>query len=372
MKECWIQLSLACHIQIINTDELEGDSIGTTYKKKSFEGRALITHHHEDTLEGGVGLQFNHEDLSVEGEEAFIPDAETTSPALFTVEDFSLNDSLVWQIGGRIEHSNIDPIGLDSKSFNPLSASTGLIWHDEAKEYNSALTFSYSERAPNVSELFSNGVHVASQIYENGNTELDTENSLSLELVLRKLTGAVRGSIGTFIQDYGNYINLQNSGESFEDFPIYNYDEIEARIWGMEAEVEGDLYKSGGHLLTLYSGFDLVRGRNKTNDDNLPRLTPVRTKVGLEYAYDKFSSFLEAVRAEKQDNTAEYELATDGYTLLNTGVDYIVAQEDALKVKLFVKGTNLTDEEARIHSSFLKDLAPLRGRAFFAGMRMEF
>ena len=353
-------------------DELEGSEVGTTYDRKAFEGRALITHHHEDLLEGGFGIQLNHEDLSVTGAEAFIPDAETFSPGIFTIEDFALNDNLIWQVGGRIEHAAINPSGLDDKDFNPMSASTGLIWHDQDKKYSTAFTASYSERAPNVSELFADGVHVASQIYERGSSDLETENSVSMELIFRKLTGTVRGSFGTFVQDYSNYINLQNSGEEIDSFDVYDYSEIEARLWGFETEVEADLYNHGGHLLTLYSGFDLVRGRNKTNDDNLPRVTPVRTKLGMEYSYNKLSSFVEAVIAESQDNTAEYELPTDGYTLLNAGFDYTIAQGQNSKVKLFTKGTNLTDEEARIHSSFLKDLAPLRGRAFFAGIRAEF
>jgi iron complex outermembrane receptor protein len=37
-----------------------------------------------------------------------------------------------------------------------------------------------------------------------------------------------------------------------------------------------------------------------------------------------------------------------------------------------LKGTNLTDTEARVHTSFLKDIAPRPGRSFALGVRGYF
>ena len=39
---------------------------------------------------------------------------------------------------------------------------------------------------------------------------------------------------------------------------------------------------------------------------------------------------------------------------------------------IFVKANNLTDEEARVHQSFLKDVAPLPARGFEFGIRGSF
>jgi iron complex outermembrane receptor protein len=41
-------------------------------------------------------------------------------------------------------------------------------------------------------------------------------------------------------------------------------------------------------------------------------------------------------------------------------------------VFLFVRGTNLLDEDARQHASPLKDIAPLAGRSWHIGARAEF
>ena len=39
---------------------------------------------------------------------------------------------------------------------------------------------------------------------------------------------------------------------------------------------------------------------------------------------------------------------------------------------VFLRGSNLLDEEARRHASPLKDYAPLTGRSIAAGLRLEF
>jgi iron complex outermembrane receptor protein len=42
------------------------------------------------------------------------------------------------------------------------------------------------------------------------------------------------------------------------------------------------------------------------------------------------------------------------------------------ELTLYLKGQNLTDETARVHTSFLKDVAPLPGRSLALGLRGRF
>jgi iron complex outermembrane receptor protein len=44
----------------------------------------------------------------------------------------------------------------------------------------------------------------------------------------------------------------------------------------------------------------------------------------------------------------------------------------AAGLSVFLRGSNLLDEEARRHVSPLKDYAPLAGRAISGGLRLEF
>lgn len=77
------------------------------------------------------------------------------------------------------------------------------------------------------------------------------------------------------------------------------------------------------------------------------------------------------IHALKQDDTAPNELATDSYTLLTVGVSYRLGT-GPLTWDLLVKGTNLLDEEVRLHTSSLKDIAPLAGRGVTVALRTSF
>ena len=67
---------------------------------------------------------------------------------------------------------------------------------------------------------------------------------------------------------------------------------------------------------------------------------------------------------------AEFELPTDGYTLVNLFGAWRPFNDQA--ITLFAEGRNLGDEEAREPASFLKDIAPLPGRNFRLGVSYRF
>ena len=68
---------------------------------------------------------------------------------------------------------------------------------------------------------------------------------------------------------------------------------------------------------------------------------------------------------------AELETVTEGYDLIDAMVSYKLPMENA-HLSLFVKAENITDEEARVHTSFIKDVAPRPGRNFSFGIRSSF
>ena len=87
---------------------------------------------------------------------------------------------------------------------------------------------------------------------------------------------------------------------------------------------------------------------------------------------------LEIRHAFKQDriqpstNIVQGELPTDGYTEINLDVSYEFDLTAEIQLTLFARVSNLLDEERRLHTSFLKDVAPLPGRNFTLGGRFEF
>jgi iron complex outermembrane receptor protein len=68
----------------------------------------------------------------------------------------------------------------------------------------------------------------------------------------------------------------------------------------------------------------------------------------------------QALYYDKQGKTAANELPTDSFTLVDVDASYRVPMGPA-SVFLFLCGSSLLDEDARQHSSPLKDIAPLPG-----------
>lgn len=115
---------------------------------------------------------------------------------------------------------------------------------------------------------------------------------------------------------------------------------------------------------------DYVRARLQDGGD-LPRTPPLRVGTQFSYQTERLSAHLDITRYEEQDRIGEGETATDGYTLVDASVSYDldVLNQD---ISVYLKGTNLTDTEARVHTSFLKDIAPRPGRSFALGVRGYF
>lgn len=66
------------------------------------------------------------------------------------------------------------------------------------------------------------------------------------------------------------------------------------------------------------------------------------------------------------------ETETSGYTLMNAEMGYHMKLTKSVHYTLFLQGRNLLDSDMRVHTSFLKDIAPLPGRAIVAGIRGAF
>ena len=65
------------------------------------------------------------------------------------------------------------------------------------------------------------------------------------------------------------------------------------------------------------------------------------------------------------------ETDTPGYTMLNLNVVYKIPTKP-VDFSIFLRGSNLLNEDARRSTSFLKDVAPLPGRAAVIGLRGDF
>lgn len=150
---------------------------------------------------------------------------------------------------------------------------------------------------------------------------------------------------------------------------MFEYDQADVDLYGFEAEMVIEVFDFTSSHLHAHLTSDIVYAEEADSGADLPRIPPFRAGFGLHYTRGPLEADVEAMWHDDQDRVAAEELPTDDYTLVSASVSYRFADGDVL---VFLKGTNLTDEEARRHSSPLKDLVPLPGRALQAGLRWDF
>jgi iron complex outermembrane recepter protein len=366
-------------------------TVNTTFKNKAWEGRVELPHKLSEIVSGTFGVQAARSDFSAVGEEVVTPPSITQSQALFGLEEWK-REKVTLQVGGRLENQSIklgevpDDLpqvpGYSASSGQKnettgASGSVGAVIYP-AKDWSAGLSVAYTERLPTAQERFSNGPHGGTGAWELGTADLATEKSLGVDLSLRKRAGFVTGSVGVFINRFRDYIFEQELPADTiaeeineEGLTIYQFVAKDAEFYGLEAEATLHLVEGPGYHLHLDLMSDFVRAEQTTDHEPLPRIPALRYGAGLHFENERWNLGLEARHTDRQDRFSATETSTPGYTLLNANVSYSISLK-RVTYEVFVRGTNLTDEEARVHASFLKDFAPLPGRGVLTGVRLTF
>lgn len=351
--------------------ELEGDEVGTRFDTRGGEARLQLLHQPIGPFEGALGAHYTNIRLTAEGEEAFLPPTRTRNAALFLLEELP-TDAVRWQFGARLESQEIavrDGSGI-SRDKDALSLSAGGVW-TLTEAWALAFSLTRNERLPTAQELFAHGPHAATSAYEIGDADLGKEKSTGIDVELRRRVGAITGSLALFLNDFDAFIFESPTGETLDELPVYRFVARDARLYGGEAQVTWHAHDQRGRGLDVYAVVDTVRGRNRTEDTALPRLPPWRMGMGFASVVGRWTFGAEARHAFEQTHRAPYEESSDSYTLLSAHLSYSLPVERG-SVRFFLRGSNLTDAEARPHTSFLKELAPLPGRSLSVGARWLF
>lgn len=354
--------------------ELEGPEIGTRFLNDSWEGRIELLQRRLGLLTGSLGFQAQNRDFEAIGEEAFVPPTQTKSWAVFTFQEVVQGPWRV-QFGGRYETQEVaadaEDLDVDGRSFDGLSGSVGLVWQPTGDDYNIGLSLARSTKLPNAEELFSNGPHLATNAFEIGDPALEKETSLGFDVTFRKTSGPLTGELNLFVNRFADFIFESFTDTEEDGLPVFLYLQQDAEFRGAEISGIYELIHTEPYHVDLEFGADYVRAELSDSGAPLPRIPPLRYRLGFHYRGEKLQGLIEGERVEGQDRLAAFERLTEGYTLVNASIGYRLFTERII-YDVLLRGNNLTDEEARNHVSFLKDLVPLPGRDLGLAVRLTF
>jgi len=351
--------------------ELEGGEIGTRFRNDAYEGRLEILHAPLGMWTGALGLQFGDREFAAIGDEAFVPPVDTASYGVFVIEQLQKQR---WQLslGARIERQAHEPTGAPHVADTAASFSAAAI-RELGRGYSLALNFASAERVPVAEELYADGPHLASGAIEVGDPTLGVETSRHFDAGLRKTSGDLTWTITAFATDYDDFVFLRDTGvvDPVEELPVFAFAQQGAQFSGLEAELFTPVATVGRGELDMRLFTDYVRGE-LDNGEKVPRVPPRRYGARLEYHADRLVVGIEATRYDDQDDVAPFEEPTRGYTLVGADLNWNVVPRGAMELDFFVRAANLLDEDARRHTSLVKEIAPLPGRNFALGVRASF
>lgn len=375
--------------------ELEDGLAGTRFASRGHDLRLQAVQRPLAGWRGAFGVQQGRVDFAAAGAEAFVPSTLTENLGLFVLQDRSFGP-LKLELGARHDRVEVTPAGAaPARRFGATNLSAAAIWR-LAPALDLRFGLDRSERAPTREELYAAGLHVATGSIEIGDAGLDTERARRAELGLHAHGERFDLELAVYRSRFDDFIHLADTGIHEHDTPVRLWTQADAVFTGAEAEavlhladnatgawdlrlfgdyVRGELDGSGSRevAFAVPHGDHFHRYRTElANDGNLPRIAPPRVGASLAWTLDGWRASLGAVRYQRQDDVAANEEPSPGYTLVDAHLAYRWDRGDGNSWEVFLDGTNLGDEEARPHTSLLRDYAPLPGRAVAFGVRVWF
>ncbi len=368
--------------------EVEEDGeVATAFDNEELESRLEIIHIINDGWKNAYGVQYNDRDFSAVGEEAFIQPLDQERYGIFAVSHYH---SELWDLEGgiRFDRDEFDPDNGDDEDFSVFSVSFGA-QRQLANDMKFNVLVARTERAPQETALYADGPHLATLTFETGSTDIDEETSYNIELGLEQNKSSHSWAVNTYYNRIDDYIYLalvdaNNDGEAdrvdedgmldpMGELIAGMYENEDAEFYGIEAEFVKQLVSNSAYDLRGRIFGDYVRAEFDDSDvGDVPRIPTGRVGLGLEFYRDTWDGSIDLIYVDDSNNEANFETDTDSYTMLNASVSKTFYAGDSTGIRVFLKGENLLDEDARQHTSFTKDRVVLPGIGVTLGASLEF
>ncbi len=322
------------------------------------------------------------------GEEYLIPDYVHNDIGGYATAGYKMRG---WSFSGglRLDRRHVHAFALGdrfariSRSFDAVTGSVGAV-RSIGENSNLRINVARGFRAPNLSELGSNGEHEGTFRYEVGNAQLNPEYSWQADIGWDYTSPIVSAQLSLFANIIDNYIFANRNGNVTEEgTPVYVFTQGDARLLGGEATI--DIHPIDRlHFENSFSFVDARQSHQPADRRYLPR-TPAPRWVS-EISYDlvrdgkvlnnTFVSFgLECyLRQDHIYSADDTETATPSYTLLNfsAGTDILWHRHNVCT--LTFTADNLTDRAYQSHLSRLKyaGFNPKTGRQGIYNMGRNF
>lgn len=374
----------------------------------------------EIEMKTGVMAGYQNNFAADTGIRRLIPDYQKYDLGVYFIVDYQLNDQLLLEAGARYDYSYMDVFKFYKTSFwesrnydlyvpeivveelatqiltNPqLSFNNGsaTLGANYAFEKDHTLFFNYSiaSRAPNPSELFSEGLHHSASRIERGDLRFTSEVAHKVALTFQRESDQFSFSINPYINTISDFIVIEPTDVEYTlrgEFQVWEYRQTNAQLLGVDVDASYTFAKN----VRLNSQFSLVKGYDRTKDTPLIGMPPVNVSNEIVYQNPEFNNIrlsLQSAYHLKQNNypdnnfevfipqtgtrqTVDVSSTPEAYHLLNfnSSIDLNINQKSKLTVGLQI--TNLLNTSYRNYLNRLRYYADDLGRNFLLNIKINY
>jgi iron complex outermembrane receptor protein len=354
------------------------------------------------------------------GVRRLIPDYEMYDLGMYFIVDYQLNDHLLLEVGGRYDYSYMDVFKFYRTSFwesrdydqhfpeivveklinqiltNPqpkFSNGSGTFGatYVFSEKYKLFFNYSIASRAPNSSELFSEGLHHSASRIELGDLSFKSEIAHKVAVTFQRHSDKFSFSVNPYINTISDFIVNEPTDVRQTlrgDFQVWEYRQTNAQLLGIDVDASYAFTEN----YRLNSQFSLVKGYDRTLNTSLISMPPVNISNEIVYKNSDFNNIrlsLQSAYSFKQNNYPDNNFdiyipeieswkeidvssTPDAYHLLNFNSSIDINLKHNSKLTVGLRVTNVLNTSYRNYLNRLRYYADDLGRNFILNLKINY
>ncbi len=344
-----------------------------------------------DNLEYTAGIQYrnaNNTNVPGTGILPLIPDYINNTGAGYLISKYKMKNIQI-ESGLRVEFRNYFVAKINNNKeiikyrLNYLNWAANLgLKSSISKDIKTVVDISFTNRPPEVNELFSNGLHQGVSGIEEGNIQLKAENSFKIVNEWDgKISPSTNITASLFYNRISNYIYLQPQKEFRLTirgaFPVFKYIGTDALLAGGDIKLIHNLT----HHLQASSGLSYIYAKNITQNSGLIRIPPLNLQLNLSYTFGKFWKIHEIktvlgfsydAKQTNVDLNEDFLNPPDEYYLVNISTKFRLKTGKGNDIDIQFRAENLLNNTYRQYLNRLRYFADETGSNFSLNIKSYF
>lgn len=334
-------------------------------------------------IKGEAGISCQNQGNSYQGR-FFVPNFKKNTVGIYLLEVLKLKNYEM-EAGLRFDRTDLSVFIYESKilknykyQFQQFSGSTG-VSRNIGHHWILKLNFGTAWRPPSINELYSNGLHHGAAAIEIGDKNIKQEVAYNFQMGINYKTKRWSIQADAYHDQINGFVYLRPTLPPVLTikgaFPVFKYEQIDARFSGVDLSVYYKLLKK----LTVHAKGSIVRAYNQTQRSFLVGIPADKLEPGITFSHQftknrvlniQFSTPMIRMQ-DRVELNSDYVSPPAGYLLVNGQVTYSFLIKNQ-KVDLSLEVSNLTNQVYRDYLNRFRYFADEVGRNIGFKLKIPF